>query len=207
MSEKKQMKIHPWVYRFAQGITRLLTHTVTPLTAHDAEKIPAEGPVIIICNHKTFYDSVAVLSAIRQRRIAFLGKKELLKHRPLHWLFTQMGCIPVDRGNTDMGAIRACMKTLRDGGALGIFPEGTRHRKGVMEELENGTALIAMRAKAPVYPVYITPSFKFFRRMHLYVGAPIVYDDLLEAGINTDTCREFNKRITARYAEMVREHG
>lgn len=207
MSEKKQTKQHAWVYRAAQHAAAALTHTITPLTTHDTDRIPAEGPVILICNHKTFYDAVAVLAACRHRKIAFMCKKELLKYKPFRWFFMQMGCIPVDRGNTDMAAMRASVKTLREGGVLGIFPEGTRHRKGVMEELEGGTALLAMRANVPVIPAYITPKFRFFRRMHLYVGHPIPFADLREEGINSETCQELNRRITACYAEMVRAHG
>lgn len=207
MSEKKQMKQHAWVYRAAQGVANMLTHSIAPLTVHNAERLPADGPVIFICNHQSFYDAVAVLEAGKHRKIAFMCKKELLKYKPCRWFFLQMGCIPVDRSNTDMGAMRASMKTLREGGVLGIFPEGTRHKQGVMEDLEGGTALIAMRTNASIIPAYITPSFRFFRRMHLYVGTPIAFDDLREAGINSETCRELNSRITACYADMVRKHG
>ena len=118
-----------------------------------------------------------------------------------------MHMIPVDRGNSDMAALRTCMKTLRDGGVLGIFPEGTRHKQGVMEELESGTALIALRSNVPVIPMLITPKFRFFRRMHLYVGTPIEYQDLRAEGINSATCNALCTRITERYRDMVKQYG
>ena len=131
----------------------------------------------------------------------------LLKVGILKWFFSNMHMIPVDRGNSDMAALRTCMKTLRDGGVLGIFPEGTRHKQGVMEELESGTALIALRSNVPVIPMLITPKFRFFRRMHLYVGTPIEYQDLRAEGINSATCNALCTRITERYRDMVKQYG
>ena len=207
MSEEKKGVQSTWVYRAARVIASVLTHTVTPLTVHGAESIPEKAPFIIIANHQTFYDAVAVLHSVKKHEISFLGKKELTKVGILKWFFGMMHMIPVDRGNSDMAALRACMKTLREGGVLGIFPEGTRHKQGVMEELESGTALIALRSNVPVIPVLITPRFRFFRRMHLYVGTPIEYQDLRAEGINTATCNALCARITDRYREMVKQYG
>lgn len=207
MSENKQEKRSSHIYRFMHGVATFLTHTITPLTAHDLHNIPEKAPFIIICNHKTFYDPVAIIAAVKNHEISFLSKKEIMKVKLLKWFFTKMHCIPVDRGHTDMAAMRACVKTLREGGVLGIFPEGTRHREGVMEHLEGGASLLTLRSRVPLVPVYITPKFRFFRRMHLYVDKPIAYDDLLEQGVNNETCAALNARITATYAALVKKHG
>ena len=208
MSEaKKQGITAPWLYPFMRKVAALLTHSAAFLTIHGAENIPEEAPYMIIANHQSFFDAVAVVHAVKKHEISFMGKKELLKYRITNWFFTNMHCIPVDRGNTDMGALRASMKTLREGGVLGIFPEGTRHKQGVMEDLESGAALIALRSGVPVIPVYITPKFHFFRRMHLYIGKPIEQQDLREEGVSTVTCNALCSRITERYREMVKLYG
>ena len=207
MSEEKKGVQSTWVYRAARVIASVLTHTVTPLTVHGAESIPEKAPFIVIANHQTFYDAVAVLHSVKKHEISFLAKKELTKVGILKWFFGMMHMIPVDRGNSAMAALRACMKTLREGGVLGIFPEGTRHKQGVMEELESGTALIALRSNVPVIPMLITPKFRFFRRMHLYVGTPIEYQDLRAEGINSATCNALCTRITERYRDMVKQYG
>jgi len=94
------------------------------------------------------------------------------------------------------------MKVTRDGEILGIFPEGTRHHNGVMEELESGVGLIALRSRVPLIPLYITGKLKLFRRLHVYVGEPIVTEDLREQGVNKETCDMLLKRITSCYADM-----
>ena len=207
MSEEKKGVRSTWVYRAARVVAAALTHTITPLTVHGAENIPDDAPFMIIANHQTFYDVVTIVHAVKKHEISFLGKKELTKVGILKWFFSNMHMIPVDRGNSDMAALRTCMKTLRDGGVLGIFPEGTRHKQGVMEDLESGTALIALRSNVPVIPMLITPKFRFFRRMHLYVGTPIEYQDLRAEGINSATCNALCTRITERYHDMVKQYG
>jgi 1-acyl-sn-glycerol-3-phosphate acyltransferase len=148
-----------------------------------------------------------MIHAVKKHEISVMAKKELLKHKPLDWFFKKMHCIPVDRGNSDMAAMRASVKVLREGGVLGIFPEGTRYHKGVMEELEGGAALLALRSGVPVVPMYITAAFGFFRRLHCYVGKPVPFQDLKEQGINAETCQKLNERITALYADMVAAHS
>ncbi len=60
--------------------------------------------------------------------------------------------IPVDRHHSDMEAMRACLRVTKAGGVLGIFPEGTRHKEGIMEHIESGVALIALRSGVPLIP-------------------------------------------------------
>jgi hypothetical protein len=76
-----------------------------------------------------------------------------------------------------------------------------------MEQIENGTALIAMRSKSPVVPVYFREKLRFFHVTHIYVGDPIAYDDLLAEGINTETCEKMNERMRETYRRMIAETG
>ena len=108
----------------------------------------------------------------------------------------------MDRHNTDMEAMRACMRVTREGHVLGIFPEGTRHHEGLMTELESGVAMIALRSKVPLVPVYIAGKLGLFRTLHVYVGEPIMMDDLRAEGINTQTCQALLGRITQTYAAL-----
>ena len=78
-------------------------------------------------------------------------------------LLNRAHCIFVDRHATDMNAMRNCMKAIKMKKILLIFPEGTRHHEGQMEQIETGTALIAMRTKAPIIPIYIDRKLKIGR--------------------------------------------
>ncbi len=193
-------------YEILRGLAKVVFHTVMPVTCHDREKLDAEAPYVLISNHLHALDPIAMAMFIPKRQIVFLAKKELGKNKLAENLLSRAHCIFVDRHATDMAAMRNCMKAIKMKKILLIFPEGTRHHEGQMEQIENGTSLIAMRSRAPIIPVYFDRKISFFRRAHMYVGDPIPYDDLLAEGINAETCERMNERFRQVYREMVREH-
>ena len=193
-------------YEFIRGLAKVVFHTVMPVTCHNREKLDAEAPYVLIANHLHALDPIAMAMFIPKRQIVFLAKKELGKNKLAGNLLNRAHCIFVDRHAADMNAMRNCMKAIKMKKILLIFPEGTRHHEGQMEQIENGTSLIAMRSKAPIIPVYFDRKLSFFKRTHMYVGDPIPYDDLLEQGINAETCELMNERFRETYRDMVREH-
>ena len=192
-----------WVYSIVLPVVRVLFKTILPVKFHGAEDVRSmEAPFILMANHTTMLDPFMMAAAIPKYQIRFIGKKELWKFPPFAWFANQIKAIPVDRHNTDMEAMRACMRVNREGHVLGIFPEGTRHHKGLMTELESGVAMIALRSKVPLVPVYIAGKLGLFRTLHVYVGKPIMMDDLREMGINTETCGMLLGRISEAYAAL-----
>ena len=103
--------------------------------------------------------------------------------------------IPVTRGATDMGAMRACMQVLKNGQVLGIFPEGTRHQPELMQTVESGTAMIALRTGVPIIPVYISGRIRPFHKVRLRVGEPMQIDDIKAQGLSNDTIQQLCERI------------
>ena len=195
----KPSKVYSVVLALAQGLLK----TILPVKYHGLEHVrDLKAPYILMANHTTMLDPFMMAVAIPQYQIRFIGKKELWKFPPFAWFANAIRAIPVDRHNTDMEAMRACMRVTREGHVLGIFPEGTRHHKGLMTELESGVAMIALRSKVPLVPVYIAGKLGFFRTLHVYVGQPIMMDDLREMGINTETCGMLLGRITETYAAL-----
>ena len=184
-------------------VVRVLLKTILPVKYHGIDNVRSmEAPFIIMGNHTSMLDPFMLAAAVPKYQIRFIGKKELWKFPPFAWFANQIKAIPVDRHNTDMEAMRACMRVTREGHVLGIFPEGTRHHGGLMTELESGVAMIALRSKVPLVPVYIAGKLKLFRKLHVYVGEPIMMDDLREMGINTETCGMLLGRITETYAAL-----
>ena len=193
-------------YEIIRGLAKVVFHTVMPVTCHNREKLDAEAPYVLIANHLHALDPIVMAMFIPKRQIVFLGKKELGKNKLAANLLNRAHCIFVDRHATDMNAMRNCMKAIKMKKILLIFPEGTRHHEGQMEQIENGTSLIAMRSKAPIIPIYFDRKLAFFKRTHMYVGDPIPYDDLLAEGINAETCEQMNERFREVYRKMVQEH-
>ncbi len=191
------------VYSVVLPVAQVILKTILPVKYHGLENVKdMKAPYILMANHTTMLDPFMMAVAIPQYQIRFIGKKELWKFKPFAWFANAIKAIPVDRHNTDMEAMRACMRVTREGHVLGIFPEGTRHHKGLMTELESGVAMIALRSKVPLVPVYIAGKLGLFRTLHVYVGKPIMMDDLREMGINTETCQTLLGRITQTYAAL-----
>ena len=194
------------LYEIARIMAIILFHTVMPVRFHNKERLLQDPPFVLIANHRHALDPIAMAMGIPKKQIVFLAKKELGKTPFLQNIMTRLHCILVDRHNVDMEAMRACMKAVKMKKILLIFPEGTRHHEGEMEQIETGTALIAMRSKAPVIPIYFDRKLSFFRVTNLYVGEPIPYDDLLEQGINTETCEMMNERMRETFRKMIQEY-
>ena len=196
-----------FLYELTRVLANILFHTIMPVKFHHKERLLQDPPFVLIANHRHALDPIAMAMGIPKKQIVFLAKKELGKTPFTQNLMTRLHCILVDRHNVDMEAMRSCMKAIKMKKILLIFPEGTRHHEGEMEQIESGTALITMRSKAPVIPIYFDRKLSFFRVTNLYVGEPIPYDDLLEKGINTETCEEMNERMRETFRKMIREHG
>ena len=193
------------LYEITRVLAIILFHTLMPVRFHNRERLQQDPPFILIANHRHALDPIVMAMGIPKKQIVFLAKKELGKTPFTQQLMTRLHCILVDRHNVDMEAMRSCMKAVKMKKILLIFPEGTRHHEGQMEQIESGTALIAMRSKAPVVPIYFDRKLSWFRVTHLYVGEPIPYADLLEKGINTETCEEMNERMRQTFRKMISE--
>ncbi len=182
-------------YTMARGVTLLLTHTVFPTRWHIPSDLSIQGPAIIVSNHRHWLDPLLIGVKVRGYEIRFLGKKELVQTKVGKWLLTALHMIVVDRHNSDLKAMRACVQTIREGHILSIFPEGTRCKGEAMAHLETGSSLIALRCKVPVYPVLIDRPCKLFRRVNVYFGHALSLDDLFEGPTDNQAAEEMTRRI------------
>lgn len=120
------------------------------VVVHHPERVPPTGPVVFAANHAGVIDG-PVLAIFAPRPVHALTKSEMFEGR-LGGFLRHSGQVPLDRFNTDVAAVRSCLKVLRDGGAIGIFPEG-RRGTGELERFHRGAAYFAMAAGATVVPV------------------------------------------------------
>jgi 1-acyl-sn-glycerol-3-phosphate acyltransferase len=115
--------------------------------------------VIFASNHRAAVDT-AVIPLVTPRPVAFLGKAEYftgcgIKGKLLARFLTALGYVPVDRANAKAGlaALDAGRKVLEQGGAFGIYPEGTRSLDGRLHRGHTGVASLALSTGAVVVPV------------------------------------------------------
>ncbi len=148
------------VYWMTKLVARILLRILFCWRASGVENVPRRGRVILCANHISWWDPV-ILACSLQRRVYFMAKEELFSFGPFRWFLRALGAFPVRRGQPDRAAIRHALQLLQEGKVVGIFPEGTRSRTGVLGRSEPGAALLAVLAKAPVIPVLIRGPYRF----------------------------------------------
>jgi len=123
------------------------------------EHVPRSGPLILASNHQSFIDSV-VIPAVTPRPVNFLAKSDYFEGRGVkgrlvkEW-FTMFGAMPVDRDDSRaaLASLDTALAVLSEGGAFGIYPEGTRSRDGRLYRGRTGVAQLALTSGAPIIPV------------------------------------------------------
>lgn len=143
------------------------------MRAYGTENVPKTGPVIIACNHVSYFDP-PVLGTTCPRRIQYMAKEELFRIPVLGPAIRAVGAYPVDRQGSATAAIKRSVEVLRQGGAIGIFPEGGRNPTG-SAQARGGVALLASLGQAPVVPARLvgTGNAKRFDQFRAYFGRPL----------------------------------
>lgn len=147
------------LYDATRGLTRALISGLCRPTVLGLEHVPAEGPFIVAPNHLSFLDSV-IVQALMPRPVAFFAKAEYfttkgLKGALMKSFFEGVGSIPVERGEqaASVQALKALLDILAAGSGVGIYPEGTRSRDGILYRGRTGVGWLALTTGAPVIPV------------------------------------------------------
>lgn len=167
-----------WLYSALRPVAGLLFRVIYPFHVVNRQIIrSACAPYLLIANHNSNLDAL-LLAWLCPHEMRSLGKRELIKGRFTKWfLQDKLHMIPISRSESDINAMRACMNALKDGHVLCIFPEGTRKLEKLMEQVEKGVALLAMRQKVNMLPVYIDGKPRLFRMNRAVVGAPMLAED------------------------------
>lgn len=134
----------------------VLVHTFYRIRLVHAERIPAEGAAVLVCNHVSYVDAL-VLAAASPRPIRFVMDHRIFKTRFASWVFRHAKAIPIAPRHEDsdmlVRAYDACEAALRDGELVCIFPEGKLTKTGDINTFHHGITEILGRTPSPVIPM------------------------------------------------------
>lgn len=168
------------------------------------EVIPKEGPIIICGNHMHVYDQCPVILSTK-RVVHYMAKKEYFEGK-LKWFFKMTGCISVDRSIKDEHAKTLALDVLNKGGAIGLFPEGTRNKtKEFLLPFKFGAVSMAKKTNATIVPFGITGTYKFrSKNLTVRFGTPFKVGDMSLEEANEKLYKEIGHLMKKNLKEEKR---
>jgi len=124
------------------------------------EHLPLKGAALIVSNHDSWLDPLAIIESMmwRRRQLRFLAKQSLWKFKPLGWILDEADQIPIRRGESDTAALEAAVEALGRGETIGIFPEGTLSRGTELRARRGVSRLARACPGVPIVLVAVTGS-------------------------------------------------
>ncbi len=167
-------KYHRWFQWLAIPFIGFAFHIHFGYEIKGRENIP-EGGCLVCPNHVQLSDPpFAAVALGNQTPIRLMAKKELFQKKTFGWLISALGAFPINREGIDITSIKTALKCVKDGCKLIIFPQGTR---GASEhETKKGAAMLAVKTRAPVLPMYISEGKTFRCRAKVIIGKPFFPD-------------------------------
>jgi len=209
-------RAHGTAYELVRVLTAPARRGLIRLRVDGAEHLPADGPVIVVANHVSFFDSILLMFSL-PRPVAFIGKAEYTDNPITNWLFCGAGMIPVRRENPgDLPHVfDEVAEVLARDEVIGVFPEGTRSRDGLLHRGHVGAAHLALVTGAPIVPVGIIGTDRVlptgarivrpFQQATITLGEPISVRALGYTRSTNRARREVTDRFMAEIARLCDE--
>lgn len=173
--------------------------------------IPKNGGYIIASNHTSHIDPFTIGSIIFRKTgiiTSYIGKKESLNTAIGNFIYNVFDVVPIDRGSKSEKWFKTALRILKNGGIIGIFPEGTRSFPGSINKGKTGVIRLAIASKKPVLPVAIKGTYQLWprykklpsikRTIQINIGVPVTY--------NTDkkTTKKYLRTLTDSLMNEIR---
>jgi 1-acyl-sn-glycerol-3-phosphate acyltransferase len=201
---------NPKLYDVTRRIADWYFSSFYDYTQSGKQHIPRHGPVIFAANHVSFYDPPAI-GACLPRQINYFARDTLFRGLFGKGL-VQIGTIPVARENAEVKSLKAIFKTLKAGGAVAIYPEGTRSHDGRLMEPKAGAGMIACKSQATVIPTRLFGTYEAYGRgaklprigghIHIAYGTPMSTAEIDPGKDHPERYLEASRRIMAKIAAL-----
>jgi len=120
------------------------------------ERIPAEGPLVVVANHESNLDGFVLIAVFRERRLTFLSAAHLFERPAVGRFLRGIGALPVVEECANVSSFKKAIAILDEGGTVAVFPQGGIAR----DEIQGGAAYLALKTGAALLPVHITGANK-----------------------------------------------
>lgn len=158
----------PDAYRTLKPVARVLGRLGARVWINGLERIPSEGPFLLISNHQSALDPIFI-QAWAPREIHAMTKSTQFRHPLFRWLIPRLRGFPTRRYRVDPQAVRVALRRLSEGKGVSIYAEGERTWDGRVHPFRRGTVRLALRAGVPIIPCGISGSFDVWPR---WAGRP-----------------------------------
>jgi len=172
--------------------------------------VPLRGSVIFAANHVSFYDPPAIGAKVL-RHINYFARDTLFRGLFGKGL-EKLDVIPVAREHAEVKSLKNIFRALKSGGAVAIYPEGTRSLDGNLMPPKAGAGMIACKSGATVVPTRVFGTYEVFGRhhklprfggpIHIVYGRPMTLAEIDPGKDHPERYLEASRRIMARIAEL-----
>ncbi len=195
---------------FLRTFFTLLFKLISRLEIQGLENIPAQGGCILAVNHLHILDAPLVFSLLERTDATGLVADKHKKNPFLRWIVNGVHGVWINREDADLQALRVAREYLEQGGMLGIAPEGTRSRSGMLIPAKTGVAYLAEKANVPIVPIALwgtETTFSMLRRLqrsviHVHIGKPF-YLPPLDRKDRTAAMQRNTEELMCRIAAML----
>ena len=157
-------------YRIGWSLFRLMFASYFRWRVCNPERVPQNGPVILAANHASYLDPPLIGSGLK-RAINYLARESLFRFPVMGSVLRSWKVVPVDRDGGGARGLKAILDRLLAGGAIILFPEGTRTKDGKLQPARSGIGLTVIKSAAPVVPVRVFGTYEAYGR-HLKIPRP-----------------------------------
>ena len=166
-----------------------------------------DGACIFVSNHYGLFDPVYPAS-MTWEAIHFVGKKEIYKMPLIGLLAKGVKMISVNRDGNDVRGLLDCLKCLKNGEKICIYPEGTRNKgdENDMLPFHHGAAMMAIRTKTPITPIVIYKRPRYFRCTHILVGESIELSEYYDKKLSDEEVAAIDSRLRQHMLDMRSAH-
>ena len=193
------------VFHFVQAVAYIPGKIIFPAKIYGRKNLP-KGKAILTMNHKSNIDAILMVLGTYEKKY-FLAKKELFKNKLMGGFIKAMGGIKIDRASADVTAIKNALTVLKKDKKLIIFPEGTRSKSDEMNlgEVKNGSAMLAIKSKTPIVPVWIYNRPRAFRMTKILIGKPYELSEFYGQRLTDEVLSKASEIVTAKLNELKEE--